>query len=244
MKRVLGWVWFFSWCLGLPLLGWWIAGRIVESPPIVAPFLFASPLYAFTVVGSGWALRKFAALRRFRRAMDGHEGSGDPEVDGISGRYPDVFKRFENKIMLAPLADLDIERITILDGWVWIDSKFWQSLSRGGREFGLVRSALDMKSAHPASPSRYLTGPGVFLAAYVLASINLWLIIPCHILSLAGMVWAGQRAGERRDRERDEATLVLTRDVKGALQYIQATAIRGTTRTASLKAFAKANGIA
>jgi|GEM_PF-5795085 len=215
MRYVLGWLRFICFLIGLPLAGWWLAGTIVANPPIVAPFLFASPFYAFMVVGSFWALPSY----RYREKIRKH--SSTPEIDGILGRYPELLGSFDGKVVFGKFEHWAMSQIVAWEGWLWVESGFWSSLDKPAREYAIVRAVIGRKRSTWDRIERQAFSTLFFLVGYVAASINLWFVIPAHTLWLGGMVWYGNTYGERLIEKDDAAALAVTNNLSGALRYFE-----------------------
>lgn len=63
----------------------------------------------------------------------------------------------------------------------------------------------------------------VFLTAFVLASINLWFVLPIHIVGSTLLMGTSRVYAARRDVRLDRRTLELTQNYKGAVNFIEFT---------------------
>lgn len=211
MRNFVAMVSIVMYLVGLPILGWYLSTFFVENPPIVAPFLFASPFYAILVAG---------AIMSFGRSTKFEEGSLVPagELEPVLLQHHQIFKRYLGRIAFAHGG---LDGSSCITAWtrVLIDQDIWDRLTPGGREFMLVYFLGQRKTTWFGSLARQ----ACFLGAYILACINLWYVILLHVGGTALIVIYARRAGDEQRFARDRRALVETQNYKGAVEFIKAT---------------------
>lgn len=212
MTIILGWARFLLWLFGLPILGWWLASWLVNDPPIVAPFLLVSPLHALTIAAGVFGYRHAKDARTQKRPLTRDES------ETLVSKYEAQLGRYSGKMALVA-DEYMLGNRHVLDGWLLINERTWNSLSGGAREFMLIRSATkgSRQLGRQILPSLYL------LMAFVLASISLWLIIPIHIGAVVAAVMVSSRFASKVEQRLDKATMSITQDYKGAQDFIRQT---------------------
>lgn len=200
-----------AYLVGLPILGWYLSTFIIENPPIVAPFLFASPLYAVVIAGGVLSYGRSARIKT---------GSLAPidELEPVLRGHSRIFKRYLGRIAFA---DGELDGSACLMGWnrALLDRNVWNRLTPSGREFMLVYFLGQRKSTWIGSLARQ----SVFLGAYMLACLNLWYVILLHVGGVAIAVMYAGRVGDEQRFVRDRRVLVETNNYRGAVEFIKAT---------------------
>lgn len=223
--------------VGLPVVGCYLSTLIVKNPPLVAPFLLTSPFYAMMVCGG--------IFSRFGMQDWGKKSQPVPtsESDLFTEKYPEILGQYEGRLAFAD-HDLSYSACMIWKSGLLIDKKIWRSLSAPGREFLLVRAAYQLKRPWFSEPLKVVG----FLAAHILACINLWLVIPLHVgfaATIAVIAVIAVRRSGTWDSDRDRNTLRITRSYSGAKEYLKTLPINDMgDRLATLKQSAVDLGLA
>jgi hypothetical protein len=216
--------WTIAHLIGMPVLAWWLSGLIVNDPPLVAPFLFASPLYAMAAFGG---IMYAFGMKKWDEPKTPLEPS---EFESIAEAHPTVFSRYVGKVGLVADETLTAGAM-VWKGWLFVEEDLWHSLAPSAREFMLVRVA----QRSPGPWWSWLLKNALFLAFFVLACINLWFVILLHVslaISLAVYTMSTSRDYEEK---RDRRTLGITRNYDAARQYVKAIKLDGERRRARLE---------